>query len=101
MQKGESSAFHERALYMHGWSLFKQARLEEGLHSFFAVLARKLIGRDDGAALEELPGLTRAERELTEYTFCVVSLLQANLPVPVSIPMCFTTTVPLLSEMRA
>ena len=91
VQKGESSAFHERALYMHGWSLFKQARLEEGLHSFFAVLDRKLIGRDDGAALEELPGLTRAERELTEDTFRVVSLSLANLQGPDAIPKYFPT----------
>jgi hypothetical protein len=26
------------ALYMHGWSQFKQARLEESLQSFFGVL---------------------------------------------------------------
>ena len=91
MQKGESSAFHERALYMHGWSLFKQARLEEGLQSFFAVLDRKLIGRDNGAALEELPGLTRAERELTEDTFRVVSLSLANLQGPDAIPKYFPT----------
>jgi len=91
MQKGESSPFHERALYMHGWSLFKQARLEEGLHSFFAVLDRKLIGHDNGAALEELPGLTRAERELTEDTFRVVSLSLANLQGADTIPKYFAT----------
>ncbi len=91
MQKGESSAFHERALYMHGWSLFKQARLEEGLHSLFAVLDRKLVGRDNGAALEDLPGLTRAERELTEDTFRVVSLSLANLQGPDTIPKYFST----------
>jgi TolA-binding protein len=90
MQKGESSAFYERALYMHGWSLFKEARLEEGLHSFFAVLDRKLIGRDNGAALEEVPGLTRAERELTEDTFRVVSLSLANLQGPDAIPRYFS-----------
>ncbi|HEY6240644.1 MAG TPA: tetratricopeptide repeat protein, partial [Burkholderiales bacterium] len=91
LQKGESSAFYERALYMRGWSLFKQARLEEGLHSFFAVLDRKLIGRDNGAALEEIAGLTRAERELTEDTFRVVSLSLANLQGPDAIPKYFAT----------
>jgi len=113
MQKGESSAFYERALYMHGWSLFKQARLEEGLSSFFSVLDRKLIGRDNGAALEVLPGsaltereladgtvqvviearpgLTRAERELIEDTFRVVSLSLANLQGPDTIPKYFST----------
>jgi cellulose synthase operon protein C len=93
IQKGESSAFYERALYMHGWSLFKQARLEEALPSFAAVLDRKLIGRDNGAALEELPGLTRAERELTEDTFRVVSLSLASLQGPDTIPKYFSTGV--------
>ncbi len=91
LQKGESSAFHERALYMHGWSLFKQARLEEALQSFFVVLDRKLVGRDNGAALEEVPGLTRADRELTEDTFRVVSLSLANLQGPGTIPKYFST----------
>jgi TolA-binding protein len=91
LQKGESSAFYERALYMHGWSLFKQARLEEGLQSFFAVLDRKLAGRDNAAPLEEMPGLTRADRELTEDTFRVVSLSLANLQGPDTIPQYFPT----------
>lgn len=86
LQNGEASTFHERALYMHGWSLFKQGRLEEGLNSFFAVLDRKLIGHDNGAALEKLPGLTRADRELAEDTFRVVSLSLANLRGPDTIP---------------
>jgi TolA-binding protein len=90
-EKQKSSAFYERALYMHGWSLFKQARLEEALTSFSAVLDRKLIGRDNGAALEELPGLTRAERELTEDTFRVVSLSLANLQGADTIPKYFST----------
>ena len=91
MRKGESSTFYERALYMHGWSLFKQARLDEGLPSFFALLDRKLIGSDNGAPLEELPGLTRADRELTEDTFRVVSLSLANLQGPDTIPKYFGT----------
>ena len=90
-EKKKSSAFYERALYMHGWSLFKQARLEEALVSFSAVLDRKLIGRDNGAALEDLPGLTRAERELTEDTFRVVSLSLANLQGADTIPKYFST----------
>ena len=122
LQKGESSAFYERALYMRGWSFFKQARLEEGLQSFFAVLDRKLIGRNNGAALEELPErtraegvlievigrddgaplpeLTRAERELTEDTFRVVSLSLANLQGPDTIPKYFTTPARRQYEFR-
>lgn len=122
MRKGESSPFYERALYMHGWSLFKQARLEEGLSSFFALLDRKLIGRDSGAALEErpgptradreltedtvevviedLPGLTRADRELAEDTFRVVSLSLANLQGPDTIPKYFATPARRQYEFR-
>ena len=37
--KGDAgNPYHERALYMQGWSLFKQGRLEDALHSFFGVL---------------------------------------------------------------
>jgi TolA-binding protein len=89
LRKGEASTFYQRALYMRGWSLFKQARLEEGLHLFFAVLDRTLIGRDSGAALEQLPGLARAERELVEDTFRVVSLSLENLQGPDTIPQYF------------
>jgi cellulose synthase operon protein C len=68
IQKGGSSAFYERALYMHGWSLFKQARLEEALPSFAAVLDRKLVGRDSGAMFEGLPEPASAERGILEVT---------------------------------
>jgi TolA-binding protein len=89
LHSGDSPAFHERALYMHGWSLFKQLQLEHALHSFFAVLDRKLIGRDSDATLEEVAGLTRGERELVEDTFRVVSLSLANLKGAESIPAYF------------
>ena len=115
LQKGEASAFYERALFMRGWSFFKQGRLDEGLQSFFALLDRKLIGRSNGAALEEpelrgaesqpaeptlrvvggdseeIPELTRAERELIDDTFRVVSLSLANLQGSDTIPRYFST----------
>ncbi len=83
----EDSPYYERALYMHGWSLFKQARLDEGLRSFFVVLDRKLIGRDRGATLEDFPALSRADREVVEDTLRVVSLSLANLQGPETIPI--------------
>jgi TolA-binding protein len=92
LKKGEASTYHERALYMHGWSLFKQVELEKALESFFAVLDRKLIGRDTGTSLEEMPNLTRADRELLEDTFRVVSLSLANLNGPGSIPKYFAVS---------
>jgi TolA-binding protein len=100
LAKGEASAFFERALYMHGWSQFKQARLEEALHSFYGVLDRKLIGRDTGVALDALPGLSRGERELVEDTFRVASLSLANLKGPESIPPYFTAAARRQYEFR-
>ena len=84
--RGDSgNPYHERALYMQGWSQFKQGRLEDGLHSFFGVLDHKVAGHGDGE-LESLQGLTRADRELVEDTFRVTSLSLSNLQGAESIP---------------
>lgn len=80
------NVYEDRALYMQGWSQFKQGKLEEGLASFFGVLDLKIAGRDGDAPLESIEGLTRAERELVEDTFRVTSLSLANLQGAESIP---------------
>ncbi len=84
------SQYHDRALYMHGWSLFKQGRLEEALLSFFGVLDLKVARGEDepegDGGLETLAGLSRADRELAEDTFRVASLSLTNLQGAESIP---------------
>lgn len=97
------TTFHGRALYMQGWSLFKQGRLEEALHPFFGVLDLKFANAnsnpDTNAAernhsqgpLDSLPGFTRADRELVEDTFRVTSLCLANLQGADSAPAYITT----------
>src|SRR5882672_4989771 len=90
MKRGDSSQYYERALYMRGWTLFKQRRLEEGLNSFFAVLDRKLIGKGDGE-LDALPGLTRTDRELVDDTFRVTSISLENLQGAATIPAYITS----------
>jgi len=80
---GQRSSFYERALYMQGWSRFKQGRLDDALQSFFAVLDAKLgglppVARDE-ADLAALRELTRADRELVEDTFRVTSISLSNL----------------------
>lgn len=77
--------YHERALYMQGWSQFKQSKLDEALQSFFGVLDAKVAGQGDGT-LESLQGLSRADRELVEDSFRVTSLSLANLQGAASIP---------------
>jgi len=84
--RGDDSPFFERSLYMRGWSRFKQARYEEGLQDFFALLDRKLAGHDGGESLEQVAGLTRADRELVDDTFRVLSISLTALDGPESIP---------------
>jgi tetratricopeptide (TPR) repeat protein len=87
------SAYHERALYMQGWSIFKQGRLEDALHPFFGVLDLKLGGREGTEELAKLEGLTRADRELVEDTFRVTSLSLTQLQGAESIPAYMNSEV--------
>ncbi len=73
------SPYRERALYMQGWSRFKQARLDEALQAFFGVLDLKLGPNPGEDSLPTLEGFTRSERELLDDTFRVISLSLTNL----------------------
>ena len=78
VQREAGTPFHDRALYMHGWSVYKQGRLDDALQSFFGVLDLKIAGSGD-EALDNLKGLSRADRELVEDTLRVTSVSLANL----------------------
>ena len=71
---GDNSPYYEKALYMHGWSQFKQGSYAASLDSFFPVLDRKLSGHDTGSVLTEIPSLSRGDREMVEDTLRVISL---------------------------
>ena len=71
---GEASRFYEQALYKLGWSQFKLAWHEDSLEPFFELLDRKVRGIDIGEGEQRLAGLKRAERELVEDTFRVLSI---------------------------
>jgi outer membrane protein assembly factor BamD (BamD/ComL family) len=87
VMRGDSgNPYRERSLYMHGWSVFKQGRLEDSLHSFFGVLDRKLEGRDGDGGLDSIVGLSRGDRELVDDTFRVMSLSLQNLQGAETIP---------------
>lgn len=94
-----ATPYRERALYMHGWSLFKQSRLEEALQSFFAVLDRKLAGRDVDGEIASIASLDRADRELIEDTLRVTGISLQNLQGAESIPQ-FTAAPPRDYEVR-
>jgi TolA-binding protein len=71
---GEESRFYEQSLYKLGWSQFKLAWHEDSLDPFFELLDRKLGGVELRDGEDRLAALSRAEQELVEDTFRVLSL---------------------------
>ncbi len=71
---GDTSRFYEQSLYKLGWSQFKLATHEASLSAFFGLLDRKLTGVDLLAPGEPLGVLKRADRELVDDTFRVLSI---------------------------
>jgi TolA-binding protein len=82
---GEESRFYEQSLYKLGWSQFKLAWHEDSLDPFFELLDRKIGDieiADDGNRLQQL---SRAEQELVEDTFRVLSISFSYMKGPASI----------------
>ncbi|NOX69874.1 MAG: tetratricopeptide repeat protein [Gammaproteobacteria bacterium] len=71
---GEISRFYEQSLYKLGWSRFKLASHEDSLDPFFSLLDRKLASIELRDGDERLAELSRANRELVEDTFRVLSI---------------------------
>ena len=71
---GDSSRFYEQSLYKLGWAQFKLAWHQDSLSPFFELLDRRLAGVEIGDDDERLATLPRAERELIEDTFRVLSI---------------------------
>jgi TolA-binding protein len=74
VEYGDSSRFYEQSLYKLGWSQFKLAFHEDSLIPFFDLLDRKVGGIKLGDGENQLEDLSRAERELVEDTFRVLSI---------------------------
>jgi len=71
---GEDSRFYEQSLYKLGWAQFKLARHDASLRPFFDLLDRKVTGIDVKEGDNRLEDLSRADRELVEDTFRVLSI---------------------------
>jgi tetratricopeptide (TPR) repeat protein len=82
---GSASAFYNQSLYKHGWSLFKQGENERSLDSFAGVLDSVLTSKRDPNLLIEVDTLSRANRELVEDTFRVMSITFSYLDGPKTI----------------
>lgn len=96
---GEFSLFYEKALYKHGWSMFKLAKYERALESFFKLLDRKLIpgetlenvqqADDTGRMKVSEAKLNSGDQELVNDTFRVINLNLGYLDGPRSISKFF------------
>ncbi len=65
---GSASPYYDRALFKHGWSVFKQGDTQRSLRSYFGVLDRSFAnGR-------QLSDFSPSERELLEDTLRIISL---------------------------
>lgn len=71
---GDASRFYEQSLYKLGWSQFKLAWHENSLQPFFELIERQIgsVELQDGD--ERLGQLSRANQELVEDTFRVLSI---------------------------
>ena len=71
---GDASRFYEQSLYKRGWAQFKLGWNEDSLAPFFELLDRKIrdIELQDGE--NRLEQLSRANQELVEDTFRVLSI---------------------------
>ena len=85
IRSGVSSAFYNQSLYKHGWSLFKEGENERSLDSFAGVLDSVLTSKRDPKVLIEIDTLSRANRELVEDTFRVMSITFSYLDGPKTI----------------
>ena len=92
LKEGAQSPFYEQALYKHGWSLFKQQEHAAGLRSFFALLDRKFevggTGEETDPAVQ-YSAMSRAQQELVEDTFRVLSISFSYLDGPEAVSEYF------------
>jgi TolA-binding protein len=74
VEYGDESRFYEQSLYKRGWAEFKLAWHEDSLYSFFELLDRKISGIPLQDGDDRLAALSRAEQEIVEDTFRVLSI---------------------------
>jgi tetratricopeptide (TPR) repeat protein len=71
---GATSEFYEQSLYKLGWSLFKQSENQASFEPFARVLDLKLVDPAKPGSLLDTAELPRADRELVQDTFRVLSI---------------------------
>ncbi len=79
MEAGKETPFYKNAVYMHGWSRFKQARYRASIPSFSEVLDLTLL---EGKEIEEL---SNSRRNLANDTLRILSIVFSYLDGPQTI----------------
>jgi len=79
---GPATSFYDQGLYKQGWALFKQGRADDSAASFLKELDRLLVKQGKPRDVESL---SRAERELTDDTLHILSVMASDEDGPDSI----------------
>ncbi len=74
VQFGSGSFFYERALFMTGWSQFKQAKYKATVKTFSDVLDRKLAGKTYLNVQDAIRSMSRGDREMLDDSMRVMTL---------------------------
>ena len=93
IEHGEASRFYEQSLYKLGWTQFKLASHENSLAPFFELLDRKIGGIELQGGDNTLEQLSRANQELIEDTFRVLSISFSYMEGAESIDDYFTQQI--------
>ncbi len=83
VDNGQSTAFYENAVYMHGWNLFKRSFYDPALFSFATVLDRTMPA--DG----KLEGVEETKRALVDDSLRVMGMIFSYLEGPDTIEQLF------------
>lgn len=79
IDSGEETPFYDNAVYMHGWSQFKNSLYEDSLVSFAEVLERAL---GEASSLDDVES---AKKNLADDTLTVMSIVFSYLDGPQTI----------------
>lgn len=66
VNRGDESLFFDKALFMYGWSLFKQSRYNESAKALFSLVDRKHTDPVSGAILADPPPATGSDKDLLD-----------------------------------
>ncbi|RLW53549.1 MAG: hypothetical protein B6D76_11115 [gamma proteobacterium symbiont of Stewartia floridana] len=75
LNQQQQTPYYDRSLFKHGWSLFKQRKVEQGLDSFTQLLDRNL----GDTKVIDTGKLSPADQELLKETLRVISLTFSEL----------------------